>query len=585
MAAVAFLGVSGPFTPMAPRASDYLRTATSSRPLGMPILRLSGEDLDGGSGRTSLDTGRAWFASNGYRHAPVLIRQTGEYRVRFKVGAQQVGDEPVRFEVRLGDQSIGPFPVTAEAQAEQWVETACRLEAGQHDWQVWFVNEFEDPQTGQQRWFWLHEFTIEGPLEAEYGLSRDEAVDHVVSLGRKLYRRPLSAEESAKLTALVDSSMDSGESAHEALRMAVEALLASPKFLYHAVARPTGPEEHGTSWIDEYALASRLSYFLWSSAPDDELLALAEQGELRSRLVAQVTRMLDDSKSSALTKNFAGQWLQLRNLEHIAPDSQAFPEFDADLAANMRRESELVFEHILRENRPLQEFLDADYTFVNARLAKHYGFPVPDDAGFHRVSLVDSPRRGVVNHASILTITSHPTHTSPVKRGQWLLEQILGIVPPPAPADIPPLPETREDQRLSMRLRLEEHRANPACASCHALLDPMGFALEHYDPIGRWRTRDGDHPIDASGRLITGESFGDWTDLRGLLIRERREDLVRCLADHLFTYALGRGMSYRDKPAMAEVLRQSESTDFGFRDLILAVCESVPFQRMRVETP
>jgi hypothetical protein len=465
------------------------------------------------------------------------------------------------------------------------VETVCRLPAGRHDWQVWFINEYQDPQSGAERWFWLHEFTIEGPLEVDGELSRDEVVSAIRQTGRRLFRRPLKEDEQEKLDGLVDSLIASGESPRDALRVALEAMLASPKFLYHPLPSPSGPTANGSAPIDELALASRLSYFLWSSAPDDELLRLAEQGELRVEFRSQVQRMIRDARSAALTANFAGQWLQLRNLEHVAPDAQAFPEFDAALAADMRRETEMLFEHILHENRSVLEFLDADYTFINKRLARHYGLPEPAKEGFQRVSLIDTPRRGVVNHASILTLTSHPTRTSPVNRGQWLLEQLLAMEPPPAPADVPPLPESEEDESLPLRVRLEEHRANPACASCHALLDPMGFALEHYDAVGRLRGRDGSHPIDASGRLITGESFQDWTELREILVRSRAADVVDCLSEQLLTYALGRGVTYRDKPALREIFRRGQSSDFGFQDLILAVCESVPFQRMRSETP
>lgn len=582
--AVAFLGISGPFTPMPPEVSEYLRKA-SPRPLGVPILRLSGEDLDAGTGRSSLDTGRAWFSSNGYRHAPVLLSAAGEYRLRFKVGAQQVGDEKVRFEVRLGEQTLGPFTVTSGAQVEQWIETKCELPAGQHDWQVWFVNEYKDPQSGAERYFWLHEFSIEGPLQGQYGLSREETLALLTQSGRRLFRRPLTKEEVEKLVRLVDATVASGQSGTDALGVGLEALLVSPKFLYHPRPQPVGEGQKGASLIDELTLASRLSYFLWSSAPDDELLGLAERGALRKQFAAQIRRMIRDPKSAALTANFAGQWLQLRDLEQVAPSAEAFPEFDSSLAADMRRESELLFEHILRENRPAIEFLNADYTFINPRLAKHYGFPVPDEDGFQRVSLVDSPRRGIITHGSVLTLTSHPTRTSPVKRGKWLLEQMLGTEPPPAPRDVPPLPEARENESLPLRARLEQHRANAACAACHALLDPMGFALENYDAIGRWRTTDANHPVDTSGQLISGERFKDWTEVRSLLVQQHHEAFSRSLAEHLLTYALGRGVTYQDKLAIREIVRRNKLPGQGFQDLILAVCESVPFQQMRTNSP
>lgn len=582
VAAIAFLGISGPFTPMPPWPPELLQHAAPSRALGMPILRLSGEDLDTGSGRSSLDTGRAWFSSTGYRRVPLYLSQAGKYRLRFKVGAQQAGQEQVKFEIRLADQTLGPFTVTAGSQVEQWVETQCELPAGQYDWQVWFINEFKDPQTGAERWFWLHEFSIEGPLDGDYGITRTEAIELVNQTGRRLFRRPLTTEEAAKLLHLLDSVIAGGETPQAAVRVALETLLVSPKFLYHPQPKPAGESSNGTVLIDEFALASRLSYFLWSSTPDEELLTLAERGDLRSQLAAQVRRMIRDSRIDGLTANFAGQWLQLRNLDQVTPDTASFPEFDASLAADMRRESELLFAHILQGNRSVLDFLDADYTFVNPRLAKHYGLPMPPDEGFHRVSLLDSPRRGVLTHGSVLTLTSLPTRTSPVKRGKWLLEQILGTQPPPPPADVPPLTEARDNEALPLRARLEQHRANPACASCHALLDPLGFALENYDAIGRWRTRDGAHAIDASGSLITGERFSDATELRALLVSQRRDDFLRCFTEHLLTYALGRGVTWQDKLAVRGILEQSEPANYRFGDLILDVCESVPIQRMRI---
>jgi hypothetical protein len=580
LGAVEFLGISGPFTPIPPDTSDYLR-GKMSRPAGVPILRLSGEDLDGGSGRSSLDTGRAWFVSNGYRHAPVLLPATGKYRVRFKVGAQQVGDEKVKFEVRLSDRTLGPFTVTAGSQVEQWIETTSELPAGQHDWQVWFVNEYKDAETDAERYFWLHEFSIEGPLAADDGLTRDEAIDLLNQSGRRLFRRPLTNDETEKLTRLFHSATAAGESPLAALDIGLEGLLVSPRFLYHPQPVPTGEAQHGSLLIDEFTLASRLSYYLWSSTPDEELLNLAERGQLRSHLAAQVKRMLRDPKSAALTQNFAGQWLQLRDMEQAAPDPQAFPGFDAALAADMRRESELLFEHILQQNRPVVEFLSADYTFLNARLAQHYGLSAPAGEGFWRVSLAASPRRGIVTHGSVLTLTSHPTRTSPVKRGKWLLEQLLDTEPPPAPRDVPPLPDAKEDESLSLRARLEEHRANAACASCHALLDPMGFALENYDAVGRWRTTEANRPLDTTGRLISGERFQDWSEVRELLVRQKQDDFLKCLTKHLLTYSLGREVTYRDKLTVREIVNRNKSSDQGFQDLILAICESVPFQRMR----
>jgi hypothetical protein len=583
LAAITFLGIAGPFTPMPPRSSAIFQESFPEPTWGTPILRLSGEDLDAGTGRSSLDTGRAWFASTGFRRAPVSIQKAGSYRVRFKVGAQQVGAEPVRFEVRLPNQTIGPFSVTAPSQAEQWIETECQLVAGELDWQVWFLNEFKDAQTGAERWLWLHEFTIEGPLQDANELTRDQSLTLLKKAGLRLFRRPLTADEQQKLTQLYDQLLTTEATPREAVGLVLEALLVSPQFLFHPQPRNGQPLPDGTLLIDELTLASRVAYFLWSSTPDERLLELAQRGELRHQWHDEIRRMLADPKRAALTANFAGQWLQLRNLETHAVDANLFPDFDPQLASDMRRETELFFDHVLHDNLAIETFLKADYSFVNRRLARHYGLPEPDSDQFQRVSLAATPRRGVLTQASILTLTSHPTRTSPVKRGKWLWEQMLGRTPPPAPANVPAFPETNENENASLRIRFEQHRANTACAACHAFLDPPGFALENFDAIGRWRTQDANQSIDASGKLVTGERFENWQAFHALLSEERHDDFARCLVEHLLTYALGRGVIYQDKLAIQAILNRSRPNGNRLQDVILALTESVPFQRIRNE--
>ena len=285
-------------------------------------------------------------------------------------------------------------------------------------------------------------------MDGDCGLSREQTVELLALTGRRLFRRPLTDDELQRLERLVDTVLETKQTTQTALQVGLNALLVSPIFLYHPRPHPMGVHQHGTALIDEFTLASRLSYFLWSSGPDEKLLALAERQRLRQQLAVQVKRMIRDSKIAAMTNNFVGQWLQLRNLEHIVPDADAFPDWDLDLAMAMRRETEMLFEHILHTNRSVLDFLDADYTFANARLAKHYGLSEPREGGFHRMQLAGTDRRGVVTHGSILTITSLPTRTSPVKRGKWVLEQLLGAEPPPAPGNVPPLPQPREKTRI-----------------------------------------------------------------------------------------------------------------------------------------
>ena len=582
IAAVDFFALTGPFSPGHPVRSEFLQATLPGRDLGIPTLRLSGEDTEGGEGRNSLDTGKAWFATRGFRRLPLFVPTAGRYRFRVKAGAQQVGAEPVSFEVRLGARSLGEFTVTAGSAITQDFAAEHDLPAGQDELQVWFLNEFKDAQSGAERWLWLHELTVEGPLAAGLGLRAEEVPALLEQAGRRLFRRPLAADEKDKLARLTRAASAAGEDAFGTLRLGLESLLVSPKFLFHNPPQPAGPERNGSVPIDEFTLASRLAYFLWSSAPDDELLALAGRGRLRAQLPAQVKRLLADPRARALTANFAGQWLQLRDLGHVAPDAQRFPGFTPELAADLRRETELLFEHILRANRPATEFLTADYTFANARVAAHYGLAAPVGDGFARVSLAGTPRGGLLTHAGILTLTSHPTRTSPVKRGKWLLEQILGTPPPPAPNNVPPLKETeKEDEREPLRKRLEAHRANAACAACHAFLDPMGFAFEHYDAVGRWRERDGAHAVAAAGQLVSGQRFRDAAELRKVLARDFAPTFLNNLAEQLLTYALGRGVTYQDKTAVREIVRRAAADGNGFQTMVLAACESVPFQRMR----
>ena len=573
--AIYLFALHGPFTPAPPVGTPFLKELLGADAvMGVPTLLLSGEDLASGEGKSSLDTGKSWFRSNGYRHTKFVLSGPGRYRLRIRAGAQQAGDEPVRFELRIAGKRLGPFEVTARAQQPRWIDVETELEAGPQNLQVWFVNAFKDEKSGAARLLWVHELAIDGPL----GRGADLSVGKLLArVGRRLYRRPLSPGEKAKLEALAKRA---GEPPLGALRLGLTALLASPHFLYWNPPAPAGKAVNGVADIDAFALSARLGAFLWSSAPDDGLLTLAESGKLHGALDRQVERMLSDPRARALTENFAGQWLQLRDMTLVAPDPTRFPAFDPGLAADMRRESELLFDHVLQENRPVTEFLTADYTFVNNRLANHYGLAGVEGGDFRRVSIASTPRRGVLTHASLLTLTSHPTRTAPVKRGKFILERILGTPPPPPPDDIPALEvNAPANAGRSLRKQLEAHRKDPGCASCHAYLDPMGFAFERYDAIGRRR----EGRVDTSGRLVTGESFKDLAGLRRLIVETRTEQFVRCLAEQLLTYALGRGLEYTDKPAVNEIMARARRAGWRFREMILAVCESVPFRKMRVE--
>jgi hypothetical protein len=336
-------------------------------------------------------------------------------------------------------------------------------------------------------------------------------------------------------------------------------------------------------------LAAQLSFFLWSTIPDDELLGVAESAGLSKPgvLRQQVRRMLDDPRSDTLVGNFAAQWLQLGKLNAAAPNTDLFPYFEDNLKQAFRKETELFFEYVLRNDRPLLELLNADYTFVNDRLAEHYGIPNVYGSHFRKVTLPDSSRGGLLGQASILTVTSYPNRTAPVIRGKWILENILGAPPPPPPPNVPSLRQENDDGKvLNMREQMEQHRANPVCASCHKVMDPLGFALENYDAIGRWRTIDAasESAINSAGTLPDGTPFVGPLELREVLIEKRQEDFILTTIEKLLTYALGREVEYHDAPVMRSIMRQAAPDDYRLPSIIMAIVESTPFRMRRVPT-
>lgn len=396
----------------------------------------------------------------------------------------------------------------------------------------------------------------------------------------RAFRRPASADEVDRVMAIFTLAHDRGESFEKAVQIALTSALVSPRFLFLVE-----PEEGtGNRRLDDYELASRLSYFLWSSMPDDLLFADAAAGTLRQNIRSHVVRMIEDPKSDAFVANFTGQWLQLRRLAAVTPDPNLFPGFDAPLRDAMRRETELFFAHILKSNGTTLDLIDSEYTFVNESLARHYGFEGVVGQEFVRIDLKDKRRGGVLTQASVLTLTSNPNRTSPVKRGQWILQQILGTPPPPPPPDVEKLDESPEAlQAASLRDRLELHRSAPACASCHQQMDPLGFALENFDPVGRWRTQDGPFPVDPSGELAGGLAFSDIGELKRTLRTHSRKKFARSLIENLLTYALGRGLEAYDHCTVEEIRKRSESEDFRMQALILGIVESEAFQFRGVE--
>jgi mono/diheme cytochrome c family protein len=397
----------------------------------------------------------------------------------------------------------------------------------------------------------------------------------------RAYRRPLKGDEVDRLVGFVTQVEAQGDSFERGIQLGLQAVLVSPHFLFRIELDPQPNKPDAVHLVNDFELASRLSYFLWSSMPDDELFQLAKQGTLHQEgnLENQVRRMLKDPKARALVDNFAGQWLQLRSLKNAAPDPGLFPAFDEALRSAMLKESALFFEAVMREDRSILDFLDADFTFVNERLARHYGLPGIKGNEFQRVSLTGDQRGGILTQASILTVTSNPTRTSPVKRGKWILENILGTPPPPPPPDVPELKEGKE-LTGTLRQRMEQHRANPNCATCHQRLDPLGFGFENYDSIGAWRTKDGQAPIDPSGSLPDGRSFKGPKELKAIL-KGKEEEFRRCLAEKMLTYALGRGLEYFDKPAIEQISQDLAKNGNRFSALVIAIVKSDPFQKRR----
>jgi len=406
----------------------------------------------------------------------------------------------------------------------------------------------------------------------------------LANLSRRAYRRPVTAGETASLMRFVDLARSDGHSTEQGLQLAIQAMLVSPNFLFRIEhdANPTDATQAHP--ISEIELASRLSYFLWSSMPDDELLGLAESGKLRApgNLRREIARMLADPRSLALASNFAGQWLETRNLDVVEPDPKKFPEWNAELRDAMKAETSMFFEYVLKENRSVSEFLNANYSFLNERLAKFYGIEGVTGPEFRRVDLTTDQRGGILSHASVLTVSSYSSRTSPVLRGKYVLSNILGSPPPPPPPDVPNLDEAAVGTAGSMRQQLEKHRENATCASCHSPMDPLGFGLENYDAIGRWRTNDGNFPVDASGTLPDGKTFSSPAEMRTILTSQLPQ-FSRTLTEKMLTYALGRGLKAYDRRTVDNINQTLAAEDYRFQTLVQQIVESLPFQSRRGE--
>jgi hypothetical protein len=553
---------------------------------------------------------------------PYTFPQDGEYEIQIRLARDRNEEveglsEPHELELLLDRKHVASFTVSPPADGrshhavDEKLRTKIPVTAGPHKLGVTFLKNpsslLETKRQPYQAHFNMHrhprispaiyQVSITGPFSAKPVVDtpsrrrlfvckpnepteEDECAKRILStLMRRAYRRPVTEADLEKPMELyrrarAESGFDAG------IEMALSAVLVNPQFLFHIEQDPDGIARETVYRISDIQLASRLSFFIWSSIPDDELLDLAARGELSKPeiLDQQVRRMLADERARSLAGNFAGQWLHLRNLDSITPDLRLFPDFDDNLRQAFRQETELLFESVLREDRSVLDLLKSDYTFLNERLAKHYGIPHVYGTRFRRVAIAkDSQRGGLLRHGSILTVTSYATRTSPVIRGKWILENLLGTPPPPPPENVPALKDNTVSSMLSVRERLSQHRADAACASCHNIMDPVGFSLENFDAVGRWRTVEEGKPIDAAGGLPDGSTFDGVDGLEQALLKHP-ELFVGTMTEKLLTFALGRGVEPFDGPAIREIVRDAKAENYRFSSLILGIAKSTPCQ-------
>ncbi len=539
------------------------------------------------------------------------VRLDGARLQLFTIGGEKHGrSAPIFSNNAMGDREQDIY----ERNADDILEVRFRAAAGPQQIEVAFLKETsmpEGPIRTPMSKYDLHNYkggepgvasvSITGPYDAtgmgETPSRRKVFLCHpntvqeeepcarkiLSTLARRAYRRPLTEEDVQTLLDFYTAGRDEG-GFEAGIGTALERILVGPEFLFRIEVDPENVASNSAYRISDLELASRLSFFLWSSIPDDQLLDLAERDQLKDPVVLEqeVRRLLKDSRSKALVSNFAAQWLQLRSLRAINPDQDVFPYFEENLREAFRVETELFFESQLREDRSVLELLSANYTFLNERLARHYGIPNVYGSHFRRVELETEERRGLLGKGSILAVTSYANRTSVVLRGKWVLENILGTPPPPPPPNVPSLVVSAKDGKaLSMREAMEQHRANPVCATCHKIMDPLGFAMENFDGIGTWRTRDAGAPIDPSGVLPDGTPFVGPAELQRVLIESKSEEFVATATERLLTYALGRGVEAYDAPAIRSIIREAAPNDYRWSSLILGIVKSTPFQMRR----
>ncbi|MCU0710125.1 MAG: DUF1592 domain-containing protein, partial [Pirellula sp.] len=588
------------------RAAEEITSQIIQAPEPGPVFESlrNGTKLSADSGGHA-DGQRFVFSSNGTITIEEQIPWPGKYTLEMGMaGTAAVGQYP-KVVVSLDGKKLQEWTVvTDSANDPKTFQIPLRLRTGKRTLTFAFTNdkyiEAKNGKPAEDTNLYIYDVRIIGQKPPEPLNSatlppwhRENIKDSVPSASKtasqasgeilrkvasRAFRRPVTEEELTRLTGLVQQATDDGDSYESGLQLAISAVLVSPSFLFK-VEEPGENQRGEYPLVSEFELATRLSYFLWSSTPDRELLTLAAKKQLRQPevLKQQIDRMVRDDRARDFVRNFAGQWLTLRKLDGIEPNPNLFPQWNEEIRDLVRAETYLFFLNAMRENLNVVRLLDADYSFMNETLARYYGVPGVEGDKFRKVSLKGQKRMGLLTHASVLAVTSNPTRTSPVKRGKWILDNILGTPPPPAPPGVPEL--EKEELVGTLRQRMEQHRANPACASCHKLMDPLGLALENYDAVGRWRTQDAGQDIDTKGEFPTGEPIRNPGDLIRIIRDNKSERFVRTLTEKLMVYALGRGLEYYDRCAVDKIMAAAAQEDYRFQSLIYQIVTSDPFQR------
>jgi hypothetical protein len=570
-------------------------------------IRKENVSIDRGGGISGSTIG---FSSNGTATLAVNIDTTGQYHFSVEVGAQQAGPELAKMELALDGKTLLKQSVSALRDAPREYSVEMVLAAGRHQIALSFVNDFYNPKhpdpAQRDRNIYFSNVILAGPTMVPVedlsafnklihenipelaGNVNKESATVLNMIIHRVFRREVNPSEIEPYCELVQLVVNQGESFQRGIQVAINAILVSPRFLFRLEGGEKVDSAKTIRDLDDYELASRLSYFVWCSTPDDELLSLAREGKLSNDKVLreQLSRMLIDPRVRGLTVGFATQWLNLRNLAEVAPDPNVY-DFPLELRESMQNETELFFEHVLQENRSVLDFINGKYTFVNQTLATHYGLPdvakSTDGDQFDQVSLEGIPRAGILTHGSILTLTSNPNRSAPVKRGKWIMENILGVRPPDPPADVPMIAAAKKSlPDASFREQLNLHRENAVCASCHDQMDPLGFGFENFDGIGKYRTKDGEFGIDSSGILPSGEKFDGPMELVDILTTSK-ESFARTLTERMLVFALGRGLDYYDECAVDKIMKQLKKDEYRFQTLMLHIVLSDPFLKRRGE--